>query len=107
MDCSVQELKEKRDRGDEFLLLDVRTVEELEIAQIDGHTPIPLHELEDRLSELGDWKDKEVVCMCHHGGRSAMAEHFLRSHGFANARNLAGGIHEWACEIDGTMQQYG
>ena len=107
MDCSVQELKVKYDVGEEFLLLDVRTHEELEIAKIEGCVHIPLHELEERVRELKAWKDKEVVCLCHHGTRSAMAQRFLESEGYPGARNLAGGIHAWASEVDPSIAQYG
>ncbi len=106
MDCTVQELHAKQQGGDEFLLLDVRTHEELGIAKIEGCTHVPLHEIEARVSELVVWKDKEVICMCHHGGRSAMAQSFLAGEGFTNARNLLGGINAWACEIDQEMDQY-
>jgi len=44
-ECEVTQLKAKLDHGDEILLLDVRTAEELEIASIEGSTHIPLYEL--------------------------------------------------------------
>lgn len=107
MDCTVQELKEKLDAREEFLLLDVRTDEELEIAKLPGCTHIPLHELEGRLDEIDAWRDREVICSCHHGGRSAMAQHFLEAQGFGNVRNLVGGIHAWSIEIDPDVPVYG
>jgi rhodanese-related sulfurtransferase len=104
---TVQELAEAQQSGRELLLLDVRTDEELEIAAIPGHTHVPLHELEARVAELDAWRGKEVVCMCHHGGRSAMAQQFLEHKGFTNVKNLVGGIHQYAEEIDDSIPIYG
>jgi len=50
---SPKELQEKRERGDDFLLLDVREPEEYQLANLGG-TLIPLDELPRRLTELGD-----------------------------------------------------
>ena len=107
MNCSVQELKEKRDRGDAFVLLDVRTEEELAIVQLPGTTHIALHELEESLDQLESHRDAEILCLCHHGGRSAMAQRFLLSEGFKNVKNIPGGIHAYAVEVDSTLPTYG
>lgn len=107
MNCSVQELKDKRDRLEDFVLLDVRTEEELDIVKLEGCTHIPLHELEARVKELDAARDKEILCLCHHGGRSAMAQHFLLSHGFKDVKNVPGGIHAYAVQIDPTLPTYG
>lgn len=104
--CSVDELHEKQTRGDEFLLLDVRTAEELAIASLDGARHVPLDQLPMRLEELEDWKDKAVVCMCHHGMRSAHAQEILQNAGFQRVRNLTGGIHAWAVSVDSTVPTY-
>ena len=107
MNCSVEELNAKRDRGEDFVLLDVRTDEELEIVQLEGCVHIPLHELEARLDELEPARDKEILCLCHHGGRSAMAQHFLLASGFKNVKNIPGGIHAYALQVDPALPTYG
>lgn len=104
--CTVEELHEKRNRNEELLLLDVRTAEELAIASLDGARHIPLDAIAMRLGELADWKDKEVICMCHHGIRSAHALRILESAGFSSVRNLAGGIHAWAVQVDPNVPRY-
>jgi len=104
--CTVEELNERRSRGDEFLLIDVRTPEELEIAAIEGAYPIPLDEISTRTAEIEDWKNKDVVCMCHHGMRSAHAQKILMNAGFSNVHNLSGGIHAWSVYIDPSVPQY-
>ena len=103
---SVQDLHEKRARGDEFLLIDVRTAEELAIASLDGAYHIPLDALPMRLEEVGSWKEKEVVCMCHHGMRSARAQQILAGGGFTNVYNLTGGIHAWSVQVDPAVPRY-
>lgn len=104
--CTVTELKNELDTEKDLLVLDVRTAEELAIAHIDGARHIPLDTLPTRAGELTEWRDKPIVCMCHHGMRSAHAQQFLLSRGFNQVRNLSGGIHAWAREIDPNMTQY-
>ena len=104
-EISVQSLKEKKDRNESFFLLDVREQFEYQISNIDG-TLIPLKEIPDRLSEIEDNKDKEIVVMCRSGNRSAEACKFLEEQGFSNVKNLKGGINAWAREIDNSLPVY-
>jgi len=106
MNCTVHELKHMMDSEVEFLLLDVRTTEELAIASLPDVTHLPLHELRDRAHELETWKHQQVICMCHHGGRSAMAQQYLLDLGFTDVWNLAGGIHAWSEAIDPAVPRY-
>jgi rhodanese-related sulfurtransferase len=105
-DCTVTELSAKLANGDDFILLDVRMEEELEIAKIGEPTHIVLQELPDRLDELEAAREREIVVMCHHGGRSAMARDFLLDNGFTHVRNLAGGIDAYADAVDHDMPRY-
>lgn len=100
---SVEETKEKKDQGPDFILLDVRRLDELHIASIEGATHIPLQELEKRLGELD--KDKELIVFCHHGGRSRRAAQFLLEKGF-NVKNMEGGIDAWSKKIDSSISRY-
>lgn len=106
MECTVQELKAKRDRGDKFVLLDVRTTEELAIASLPGALHIPLHALEASLNQLEPHRDDAIIVLCHHGGRSAMAQGFLQSQGYSNVLNLSGGIHAYSLQVDRTIPTY-
>jgi rhodanese-related sulfurtransferase len=69
-------------------------------------TLIPLGELMTRADELEEWKDDEVVVYCHHGIRSAQAVAQLRSIGFANVHNLAGGIDRWTSDVEPALPRY-
>lgn len=104
-DISVQELNERRQNGEEIFVLDVREFFEYDLINLEGEL-IPLGELQNRLVEIEQYKDKEVVVYCRTGSRSADAVRLLKEHGFQNARNLIGGIHEWARKIDPSFPLY-
>lgn len=108
-EIDVQQLKEKlEDEDSDLLLLDVREPFEQYQSKIDydHSTLIPVGELQDRLDELKEYKDKEVVCMCRSGGRSEQACKVLEEEGFSDVKNLKGGINEWAREIDNSLPVY-
>jgi adenylyltransferase/sulfurtransferase len=92
--------------GERFLLLDVRDAPELDLARIEGSRWIPLKELPARVEELADWRGRPVVVHCHYGGRSARACELLRASGFADVRNLAGGIEAWSLSVDPKVARY-
>jgi rhodanese-related sulfurtransferase len=103
-EISVTELKHKRDAGEGFLLLDVREPDEIATASIAGATTIRMAEVPQHLAELP--KDRPIVVMCHHGGRSAKVTGFLNANGYTNAVNLDGGIDAWSAGIDPTVPRY-
>jgi adenylyltransferase/sulfurtransferase len=97
-------LKAKKDRGDKFVLLDVREQYEYDIARIPGSHLIPLGELPSRMSEL-DSAD-EIVIHCKSGVRSAKALRQLQKAGFAKLFNVEGGIGAWADRVDSSVPKY-
>lgn len=97
-------LKERLERGDALVLLDVREDEELAICRLPGTTHIPLGELSVRHTELDP--DAETVCICHHGVRSAHAAVALERLGFESLLNLTGGVDRWAQEVEPSMPRY-
>jgi sulfur-carrier protein adenylyltransferase/sulfurtransferase len=103
-EITVQELKAKIDRGDNFVLLDVREPHEVQICRIDGAILIPLAEVPKRLNELD--ANRELIVHCRSGARSGRAVAFLRDHGFPQALNLKGGILEWIDKIDPSQPKY-
>lgn len=97
------ELKVLMESGLEFLLLDVRTEEEREIARIEGSRL-----LDEAVYEALAGLDRRavIVFQCHHGIRSqAAAEHFVRE-GFRNVFNLEGGIDAWSRTVDPRVARY-
>jgi sulfur-carrier protein adenylyltransferase/sulfurtransferase len=103
-DVTVEELKQRLDKGEEVFILDVRNLPEYGICKIAGSTLLPLPELPQRFRELDP--QREMVVHCKSGMRSAKAVAFLREQGFQKVRNLKGGILEWAAKIDKTMPTY-
>ena len=103
-EISVQDLKAMRDRGDDFVLVDVREPHEIAICALPGSVKIPLGKLPENVNKLST--ADEIVVHCKMGGRSAKAVQFLRDAGFKKVRNLAGGIDRWAAEIEPGMPRY-
>jgi adenylyltransferase/sulfurtransferase len=101
---TAEELKARWDRGDRPFLLDVREVVEHQLVKLEGDVLIPLGELVARQQELDP--DREIIVYCHHGNRSGRATAYLRHNGFPYARNLRGGIEEWAVKIDPSLPRY-
>jgi adenylyltransferase/sulfurtransferase len=105
-EVSAADVNGLRARGERFLLLDVRQPEEWAKARIEGATLLPLGQLEARLAELAEWKDRRVIAHCHHGGRSATACEILTRAGFTNVANLVGGIDAWSLTVDPSVPRY-
>jgi sulfur-carrier protein adenylyltransferase/sulfurtransferase len=101
---SVEELKKKVDRGDAFVLVDVREPHETAINSLAGSIKIPLGTLPERLNQLSP--DDEIVVHCKMGGRSAQAVMFLKKAGFRRVYNVLGGIDAWIQRIDPGMPGY-
>ncbi len=103
-ECSVLELKQMLDSGEEVVLIDVREKDEFEIAQINGKL-IPLSEIQERWSEIPH--QGNVIIHCRSGVRSANVIRFLSDqHGYSNLINLKGGILAWSAEIDSSVPKY-
>jgi len=102
-EITVEELKEKMNNNEEFILLDVRRQDEFDLVNLDG-VLIPLDQLESRFEELDS--SKEIIVHCRSGKRSADAIMFLETKGFNNCKNLVGGILAWADRIDPSLPKY-
>ena len=103
-EVTVEELKAKRDRGDAFVLVDVREEREWAISDLPDSVKIPLGTLPESLDKLSP--DDEIVVYCRTGGRSGNAVQFLQAKGYAKAKNLVGGINKWAERIDKSLSRY-
>lgn len=111
-EITPQKVAKKIADGDQFVLLDVREMKEIDMVAI------PADFLEMALSELQslgedavpmalqDEPEKEIVVFCHHGSRSAMVTEWLRGNGYPNAINMTGGIHAYAVDVDPSIGTY-
>jgi rhodanese-related sulfurtransferase len=103
-EISPQDLKAKLDRHEAPLLLDVRQDWETQLCRLPNAVHIPIEEIELRVEELSP--EDPMVVYCHAGVRSAAVAEYLRSRGFKDVRNLAGGLDLWARTVDPSMRRY-
>lgn len=102
-EITVEELKEKIDRNEDFQLIDVREEFEYETSNLNGEN-IPLAQIiieKDKIST-----EKPVIVHCRSGKRSAQAILLLEREGYTNLSNLEGGILAWRDAFDPDMQVY-
>ena len=99
-------------QGESPLLLDVREPWEFALAAIhvDGLRTlhIPMNEIPGRLDEINAARGdaQPVVCICHHGMRSAQVVAFLERQGVEGLYNLAGGVDAWSAQVDAAVPRY-
>src|ERR1700689_4538273 len=94
-ETNVEQVKKKMDRGDKFVLVDVR--EESEFAK--DHLPSAIHlgkgiierDIEARVPAL----KSEIVLYCGGGFRSALAADNLQKMGYTNVISMDGGVRDW------------
>lgn len=99
-----KEVKAMLERGEKFTFIDVREPHEHDIVNIEGAELVPLSEFAAHTDEFD--KDAVIVAHCHHGGRSMTALRQLQSLGFTKLKNMAGGIDQWAIEVDDSLPRY-
>ena len=108
-EIAVQELKKLIDSNSEsFVLIDVRNVNERQIAHISGSVLVPLASIEDgtgipQIRSLIE--NKRLIVHCKMGGRSIKALEILEIFGIVGT-NLKGGINAWSQQIDVSIPQY-
>ena len=98
---SPMEVKSKVERGDDFILLDVRSRDEWKSGRIKVPQVklIPVEELRDKLDVLP--RDAEIVTMCRASVRAYQAQRILNGAGFENVKFMDGSIIAWPYEISG------
>src|SRR5579885_1352395 len=103
-EIDVVQVKARMDRGDQFVLIDVREPHEYRICNIPHAQLIPLGELPKRVKELNSADD--IVVHCKSGMRSARAVEFLKQAGFRKVKNMKGGILAWSDKVDPSVPKY-
>lgn len=100
-DLSQEEWAEQLSQDDNAVLLDVRTLEEVEEGMIPNALHIDIYAGQEFLNELEKLdKSKNYYVYCRSGNRSGQACAIMQSIGFSNAYNLLGGITEWEGDIE-------
>lgn len=90
---SIDETHEKLASG-KAVLLDVRTDEERAGKSARNSLHIPLDQIGDRIDELEEHRDKEIIACCRSGSRSLAAADLLGKKGF-RAASMNGGMLAW------------
>ena len=108
----AEKLRQRRQDGLPFILLDVREPDEYAYANLDGEVEYaPLSSLAQQgaaalPAAVQADQETEIVVMCHHGVRSAQVTMWLRRQGWQNVFNMSGGINAYAQNVDPTIGQY-
>jgi rhodanese-related sulfurtransferase len=91
-------VKDKLDRSEDFVFLDVRGPKEYEKVRIDHPSVklIPLGNLRQDWTTLS--KDKEVITFCAASLRGYEAQRILEGEGFKNVKFMDGGMAAWPYE---------
>jgi rhodanese-related sulfurtransferase len=87
-------LQARLERGDDLVLVDVRTPSEVAQGALPTAIHIPMAVIPARATELP--RDRDLVIYCRSGARSYHTCQFLAQQGFDRAINLRGGIIAWA-----------
>lgn len=106
---SVEELATRlTDASESLQLVDVRELQEVEIASLPGFANLPLSQFDrwsDNIRDRLD-PDAETIVLCHHGIRSAQMCQWLVSQGFTDVKNVSGGIDAYSTLVDRSIPQY-
>ena len=93
-----EELQNKLNAQENFVLLDVRTQEEFEAGHIAGAVLLPYDEIALKAATVLPDKEKEIVLYCRSGRRSAIAKKALVELGYKDVEDF-GGINRWKGEL--------
>jgi rhodanese-related sulfurtransferase len=80
---------------EDAVVVDVRSMAEFKQGHIVNAVNLPLNGLGNNLKQLEKHRDKPIVAVCRSGSRSGAACRLLRKNGFANVKNLRGGMMAW------------
>ena len=94
-ETNVDEVKAKLDRGEKFLLVDVREESEYAKDHLPGATHLGKGIIERDIEKTIPDKDAEIVLYCGGGYRSALAADNLQKMGYRNVISMDGGWRGW------------
>ncbi|MGO8839112.1 MAG: molybdopterin-synthase adenylyltransferase MoeB [Limisphaerales bacterium] len=104
-EVTVQDMKKALDDPKLGIkVIDVREMDEFEIAHVKGVSLVPLSQLQQRFTELDP--NQQYYIHCKVGVRSLKALGFLRGQGFKYLKSVKGGITAWSDEIDSNVPRY-
>ena len=103
-EITVDEVKERQDRDEDFVLLDVRDDDEYRAGYIPNAVHVTRGMLEFSIENYVPERDKKVIVYCAAGLRSLLAAKSLNEMGYMDTTSMAGGYRDWASAGYPTMQ---
>ncbi|HVU53144.1 MAG TPA: rhodanese-like domain-containing protein [Polyangia bacterium] len=94
-ECTIDDVKALRDRGERFELVDVREDGEWAVERIPGARHIGRGVLERDVERIIPDKGTRIVLYCGGGFRSALAADNLQKMGYTKVVSMDGGIRTW------------
>lgn len=91
---TYEELQDRLNAKENFVLLDVRTQEEFDAGHIPSAILLPYDEIELKAASVLPDKEKDIVLYCRSGRRSAIAKKVLVELGYQKVEDF-GGINRW------------
>ena len=94
-EVTVDEVKDRLERKEQWTLLDVREREEYREGHLENSIPIPRGFLEMRVEETVPDKSAPVIAYCAGGVRSLIAARTMKELGYENVSSMSGGYTAW------------
>lgn len=94
-EVDVATVKQKLERGDDFVLVDVREQDEVQASRLPRAVAIGRGVLELKIGDQVPDPGKEIVLYCGGGNRSALAAESLQRMGYTNVYSMAAGFRGW------------
>ena len=94
-ELTVDDVKEKLDRGDQFILVDVREESEWNKDHLPGAIHLGKGVIERDVEQRLPDRSAELVLYCGGGFRSALAADNLQKMGYTRVLSMDGGIRDW------------
>ena len=94
-ECTVDDVRRRRDQGESFILVDVREDDEWKAGRAKGSVHVGKGVLERDIEGAISDKSASIVLYCGGGFRSALAADTLQQMGYQNVISMDGGIRAW------------
>ena len=95
-EVTVDEVKERQEQGEDFVLLDVRDDDEYRAGYIPDAVHVTRGMLEFSIDDYVLDPNKKIVVYCAAGMRSLLAAKSLREMGYQDTESMAGGYRGWS-----------
>jgi rhodanese-related sulfurtransferase len=94
-ETNVREVKNRLDKGERLILVDIREDNEVARGRIPGAIHLGKGVIERDIEKTIPDTDAEIILYCGGGFRSALAAESLKKMGYTNAVSMDGGWRDW------------